>query len=168
MTTSRLLRAYPTPFVVTSLKSLIETSQSLRPLENVVSVVSVNSFLKLRAGNGWHLAPKGAHICDHGKTASQGQCQAAVSSIATRAGATPKRTLQVGSGGSCRDGGWGQVPVGCSAQSGGDWTPHYKTGTAQANCVHSSYQLVCSGGTGAFLHHMIICHIHTLALFIGR
>ena len=96
----------------------------------------------------WHLAPAGAHVCDFGTSASQGQCETAVADIAKAAGATPSRTLQVGSGGACKDGGWGQVPVGCSAQSGGDWAPHYKTGGlrwVQADCVHSSYQLVCTG-----------------------
>jgi len=58
-----------------------------------------------------------------------------------------------GSGGSCRDGSWGQVPTGCSAQSGGDWAAHLKTGPTdngyyQADfarpCVHEAYQLVCT------------------------
>jgi len=51
-----------------------------------------------------------------------------------------------GSGGSCRDGSWGQVPTGCSAQSGGDWAAHLKTGPTDngPGCVHEAYQLVCT------------------------
>ena len=56
----------------------------------------------------------------------------------------PKRNIQVGSGGGCNDGSWGQVPLGCSAQSGGDWAAHYKTDTDNGDgCIHSHYQLVC-------------------------
>jgi len=59
------------------------------------------------------------------------------------------RGLQVGSGGSCNDGGWGQVPTGCSVQSGGDWAAHYKTGSPQpSGCVHQDYQLVCRDPQG--------------------
>ena len=43
------------------------------------------------------------------------------------------------------DGSWGQVPLGCSVQSGVDWTAHYKTGNqgTGAACIHKNYQLVC-------------------------
>ena len=42
------------------------------------------------------------------------------------------------------DGTWGQVPVGCSVQSGGDWAPVYKTGSDTGlGCIHPMYQLVC-------------------------
>ena len=61
-------------------------------------------------------------------------------------GEIPKRNLQVGAGGLCMDGSWGQVPLGCSAQSGsgGDWAAHYKTDTDNGKgCIHSQYQLVC-------------------------
>merc|ERR1712241_772484 len=52
--------------------------------------------------------------------------------------------MQIGSGGTCLDGSWGQVPVGCSVQSGGSWTARYKTSTDNgAGCIHSDYQLVC-------------------------
>jgi len=44
------------------------------------------------------------------------------------------------------DGGWGQVPQGCSAQSGGDWAAHFKSGPFQREgCVNNIYQLVCTG-----------------------
>jgi hypothetical protein len=46
-----------------------------------------------------------------------------------------------GSDGSCNDGAWGDVPLGCSAQSGGDWAAHYKT--SGVNCAGMLYQLVC-------------------------
>ena len=53
--------------------------------------------------------------------------------------------MVTGSGGPCLDGSMGSVPLGCSAQSGGDWAAHYKTsGVTGAGCVHEHYQLVCS------------------------
>ena len=58
-------------------------------------------------------------------------------------------TLQVGSGGSCLDAGWGQVPLGCSARTDGNFTGHYKTsGDTGAGCIHAMHQLVCSGEGG--------------------
>ena len=52
--------------------------------------------------------------------------------------------MQVGSGGQCSDGSWGQVPLGCSINSGGDKTPHYKTsGNTGKGCIHEHYQLIC-------------------------
>ena len=65
-------------------------------------------------------------------------------SFAIMSGKVPGRSLQVGSGGTCRDGTWGQVPVGCSVKSGGDWAPIYKTGSDTGpSCVHPNFQLVC-------------------------
>jgi len=99
----------------------------------------------------WHLAPAGAPLCDSGKVASQAECSAANSELAKLAGKTPGRTMVKGSGGKCMDGGWGQVPIGCSAQSAGDWAAHYKTGAnsdgteLKVGCVASAYQLICSG-----------------------
>ena len=69
--------------------------------------------------SGWHLAPTGARACDTGVAASQAQCVDAVKQVAASAGRVPGRGLQIGS--------WSWVPPGCSAQSGGDWTPHFKT-----------------------------------------
>jgi len=47
-------------------------------------------------------------------------------------------------GGKCLDGSWGQVPLGCSVQSGGDRAAHYKTsGDTGPGCIHPHYQLVC-------------------------
>ena len=90
----------------------------------------------------YHLAPPGSHKCDDGFFATQDECQAAALSLTP---GTPGRSLQVGSGGNCLDGGWGQVPLGCSVQSGGDWTAHYKTsGDTGKGCIHSMYQLVCT------------------------
>jgi hypothetical protein len=91
----------------------------------------------------WHLARAGAKKCDSGRPANQNECQAAVEQVAGTHGATPGRTLQVGSGGNCGDGGWGPVPPGCSAQSGGDWAAHWKT--SGVNCPSNAYRLVCSG-----------------------
>lgn len=90
----------------------------------------------------YHLAPAGASRCDYGTTPPQNKCLEAANILATEAGKTMGRaTLQVGSGGTCNDGGWGQVPSGCSVQSAGDWTAHFKT--SASDCAHSAYQLVC-------------------------
>jgi len=95
----------------------------------------------------FHLAPGGAATCDHGTPLQSGACLDAVSRLAANTGASLGRAaLQQGSGGGCMDGGWGQVPGGCSAQSGGDWGAHYKSGSALGDgCVHAAYQLVCTG-----------------------
>ena len=100
-----------------------------------------------------HLAPPGAKTCDYGSSLQQSNCEAAVEILARKAGKTPGRSFLVGSDGSCGDGSWGHVPLGCSVLSGADWTAHYKTGSTQylrqyntgAGCIHKNYQLVCYG-----------------------
>jgi len=90
----------------------------------------------------FHLAPHGAYKCDYGHSASHAQCEAAASNLAPH----PRRSLQVGGGGGCLDGSWGQVPLGCSAQTGGDKAAHYKWwGNTGSGCIHRMYQLVCTG-----------------------
>jgi len=94
----------------------------------------------------WHLSAGATTSCDTGTQATQAECEAAVASLAADAGTTPGRAgVQVGSGGSCGDGGWGGVPSGCVAQSlrGGDWAAHFKT--SGPNCNNGYYQVVCSG-----------------------
>jgi hypothetical protein len=93
----------------------------------------------------WHLSAGATTSCDSGIQATQAECEAAVASLAADAGTTPGRALQLGSGGSCGDGGWGGVPSGCVAQSlrGGDWAAHFKT--SGPNCNNGYYQVVCSG-----------------------
>merc|ERR1719191_1316986 len=110
-------------------------------------VVMYGPCTDLYAGNQeWHLAPPGAHECDAGSPAPEAHCQQIVKEFASDIGKTPGRGLQIGAGGGCMDGGWGQVPLGCSAQSGGDWAGHFKkSGGLGAGCIHSAYQLVCSG-----------------------
>ena len=44
----------------------------------------------------------------------------------------------------CRCTGWGQVPPGCSVQSGGDWAGHYNRGSG-ANCTQD-YTPICLDG----------------------
>jgi len=112
-----------------------------------VLLVSTPAAVAPAAGPApWHLAPGGSHACDAGTPAPEGECQKLVKGFATENGKTPGRPLQVGQGGTCNDGGWGQVPAGCSAQSGGDWAPHFKKGPGMgAGCIASAYQLVCSG-----------------------
>ena len=91
-----------------------------------------------------HLAPKGARVCDYGVSINVEDCEDAVESLATAAGKIPGRQIQLGRGGTCLDDSWGQVPSGCSAQSGEDWAAHYKVGTDTGpGCIHSAYQLVC-------------------------
>merc|ERR1719401_2363203 len=96
---------------------------------------------------GFHLAPPGSPTCDFGESASEGECLGAVETLAANAQMKMGRTaLQKGSGGKCNDGGWGQVPGGCSTQSGGDWAAHYKSGAALGQgCINKAYQLVCTG-----------------------
>ena len=87
-------------------------------------------------------------MCLVGASVSQALCYAAARNLAPYN--TPNyRGLQVGNGGTCGDGGWGQVPNGCSAQSGGDWAPHFKRSGGvwapqPAKCVSPVYQLVCT------------------------
>jgi len=90
-----------------------------------------------------HLAPPGSHTCDYGSPVSKAECEEAGRSLRPN----PKRTLQVGSGGKCLDGGWGQVPLGCSVQTGGDGAACYKSsGNTGKGCIHNMYQLVCGAG----------------------
>ena len=80
------------------------------------------------------------------------ECEAAGSILSPN----PRRTLQVGHGGKCLDGSWGQVPLGCSVQSGGDRAAHYKTsGDTGPGCIHSLYQLVCRSNGMICLNLMI-------------
>ena len=105
-----------------------------------------------------HLAEPGANSCDNGSVDQSG-CEAAVQIFAKKAEKIPGRSLQVGTGGSCLDGSWGQVPLGCSVQSGRDWTAHYKTGNhdTDACCIHKDYQLVCynSGMFNLFIVYVL-------------
>ena len=73
----------------------------------------------------YHLAPKGATNCESGNPITVKYCDKAVAILARRNNKTPGE-LQTGSGGKCGDGGWGSVPRGCSAQTGGDWAAHLK------------------------------------------
>jgi len=99
--------------------------------------------------NSYYLASPGATSCVNGGTLAANACNSAVQMLAAENGATPARQLQSGSGGSCQDGSWGQVPTGCSTQSGatattsGDWAAHFKTGPS-SGCVSEGYQLVCT------------------------
>lgn len=105
--------------------------------------------LVLEPGTKWHLSAGKSTSCDTGVQATQAECEAAVASVASVAGKTPGRNLQVGSGGNCGDGGWGGVPAGCVAQSLnvgttiGDWAAHFKT--SGPNCNNGHYQVACAG-----------------------
>ena len=86
---------------------------------------------------GLHLAPPGSRYCDNGLSVSKQECENAAKNFFP----TPSRNLQLGSG--CTDG-WENVPLGCSVQSVGDGTAHYKV-SEDANCPssHANYQVVC-------------------------
>ena len=92
-----------------------------------------------------HLAPMGAPVCDYGVTITRKECEAIANGLAKAAGRTPRRILQVWGNSGCLDGDWGQVPMGCSVQTGGDWTAYYKTSDTDSgdNCKNTLYQLVC-------------------------
>ena len=44
--------------------------------------------------------------------------------LAEQAGRAPGRLIEGHGGGSCNDGGWGSVPLGCSGHTAGDWTAY--------------------------------------------
>merc|ERR1711939_166287 len=108
-----------------------------------VTSAACNGVQSTTTGPQWHLAPDKATSCDSGTQATKAECAAAVTSLAAKAGKTPGRSMQVGSGGTCGGVGWGGVPMGCVAQSNGDWAAHFKT--SGPNCNNGGYQLVCSG-----------------------
>ena len=86
------------------------------------------------------MAPPGSHKCDFGESVARHECEAA-SEVFMRNN-HPDKNMAVGSGGTCLDGGFGEVPLGCSLQHSG--RPHYKTsGDSGKDCISSGYQLVC-------------------------
>jgi hypothetical protein len=100
--------------------------------------------------NKYHLAPKGAATCDFGEIVPKRDCLSAVKQLAPRPLGRP--SLQEGQGGRCLDGSWGSVPTGCSAQTGGDWAAHHKTGRCRGGAgwqqgVNKIYQLTCQTTT---------------------
>ena len=96
-------------------------------------------------GGPWHLAPLGAVECDFGVGATAGECEAAVAWILSQFGRAPGRSIQSSAADQCHDdSSWGNVPDGCSAQSGGDWAAHFKS-TSTACGGTSIYRRVCSG-----------------------
>ena len=101
-----------------------------------------------------HLAPPGSDSCDYGETVPKHECEAAGSILAPY----PGRALQVGNGGKCLDGSWGQVPLGCSVQSGGDGAAHYKiSGDTGKGCTANLFQLVCKEESKSHLEVLFGC-----------
>ena len=126
-------------------------------------------FFKNRLGaKNLHLASPGATACDYGVSVEQSDCETEVNRFAKMAGKTPGRGLQIGSGGGCLDGSWGQVPLGCSVQSGGDWAAVYKTDGIDNGdgCTHTMYQLVCS--TSGIVNILIVYVFYYLFLLRRR
>eukprot|EP00928_Gymnodinium_smaydae_P024609 TRINITY_DN19869_c0_g2_i2.p1 TRINITY_DN19869_c0_g2~~TRINITY_DN19869_c0_g2_i2.p1 ORF type:complete len:4265 (-),score=633.29 TRINITY_DN19869_c0_g2_i2:6-12800(-) len=95
----------------------------------------------------YHLAWQGASECEHGSKIAEHECARVGAHVAATYGKQMKRGLQRGVGGSCGDRGWGEVPDGCSLQSGGDWAPHFHGGppTTRPGCPSEKYQLICTG-----------------------
>eukprot|EP00492_Amphilonche_elongata_P003876 TRINITY_DN424_c0_g1_i4.p1 TRINITY_DN424_c0_g1~~TRINITY_DN424_c0_g1_i4.p1 ORF type:complete len:215 (-),score=33.85 TRINITY_DN424_c0_g1_i4:531-1154(-) len=88
----------------------------------------------------YHLAPPGAGTCDYGETVSSEDCEAVSAMLVTGPIGAP---IQRGSGGSCGDGAWGNVPPGCSAQSGGGNAAHYQSIDLQCDSYHGITTTVC-------------------------
>jgi len=131
-----------------SLKKNQASTPKLKPTTPKISTVKPTAE-KPAGSYSMHLAPPGSDSCDYGETVPKHECEAAGSLLSPN----PGRTLQVGHGGKCLDGSWGQVPLGCSVQSGGDRAAHYKTsGDTGPGCIHTAYQLICrSNGKIGFL-----------------
>lgn len=90
----------------------------------------------------YHTAPAGRQTCDYGAGVPFEECHAATQALLPK-DKTNVRTTQVGSDGSCGTGSWNEVPKGCSAQTRGDWAPHFnKLGST---CPGPGYQLLCTG-----------------------
>ena len=94
----------------------------------------------------WHLAPSRATTCDAGEGANSSQCSDAVQFLASAVGQSPGRSMksEPDSGPESMDSDeeWDSVPVGCSVETGGDWTAYFKSAREDYN---HGYQLVCSG-----------------------
>ena len=117
-----------------------------------LSFLSFSDFWNFSLVPMLHLAPGGASECDYGVSIGKSECQASVKYFAGIARKIPGGSLKVGSGGTCSGGSWGLVPYGCSAESGGDWTAHYKTGVDSGDgCVKSKYQLICTNAGNVFI-----------------
>ena len=76
----------------------------------------------------WHLAPARSADCDFGRNAGPEECEAAVASLAAKAGVTVGGPMQLRTVHSCYEClstcvvyHWDQIPDGCSVQTGGDW-----------------------------------------------
>ena len=109
----------------------------------------------------YHLAGSGSAVsCDYGTIPrTPEECGAAVFSVNPEGVAPGCPPVTIGSGGTCGDGAWGAVPLGCSAQ-GGSYCPHFKT--SGCNCP-SGYTLVCSNEAAVFT----TCTVPTAAFESG-
>jgi len=117
----------------------IVPDEQIDPLDEVKETSQLN-ITSVESSYCMHLAPAGSNSCDYGETVPWYECEAAGSILLPN----PARQLQVGQGGQCLDGSWGQVPLGCSVQSGGDGAAVYKiSGDSGPGCIHPMYQLVC-------------------------
>merc|ERR1740130_2189216 len=81
-----------------------------------------------------HLDPEGSNACSTEST-SEEHCLAAVQGLLPEGQAQGRLHLVAGS--------WAHVPVGCSAQSGGDWAAHFNRRASGNN--DGGYSPVCTG-----------------------
>merc|ERR1719198_7566 len=93
----------------------------------------LNGFVPFYSGTQAHLTHKGAAKCDSGESTSERLCLEVAQRLLPAGTIQGRTALQVGS--------YGPVPVGCSVQSGGDWTAHYNKNPAGYN--NGGYSLVC-------------------------
>jgi len=97
----------------------------------------------------FHLAPAGSAECDYGVTTPPADCEDIVAAFFT-GDVTGKmdRNIQTGrAGGACGgDDPWSSIPPGCSAQTGGDNTAHYRYDEVEGPCdqFDPAYQLICT------------------------
>jgi hypothetical protein len=82
----------------------------------------------------WYFAPTGATSCPCGRGATGNECEAAARTLTHQYGRVPGRSMTVGA--------WSWVPLGCSAQAGGDFAAHYNTNSWSH--PSSIYRLVCT------------------------
>jgi hypothetical protein len=95
----------------------------------------------------WHFAPETDVQCDYGTSATQDECFQAASELygwEKKKNMTGKR-LQLIQGGKCKDGGIGDIPLGCSLKKD-TWQPIFKEPMkADEESCNTGSQLVCSG-----------------------
>lgn len=94
----------------------------------------LNGLVPFYSGTQSYLTHKGAARCDTGETVTEQLCLEAAQRLVPAGTNQGRTSLQAGS--------YGNVPAGCSLQSGGDWAAHFNTNTEGHN--NGAYSLVCN------------------------